>query len=167
MWVFYVAIVLIGIQLSHQIHPISKIAVGTPIKVYDVSSTSWTRFMFSSWTLWYQLIKKQGDRNESIKTLASFMRDMLASLSEVKDLAKIEMLRSVINIAVTRVDVCAKFIESCALRGFWGEFAHCLAVTCLIENRCRPPRSPVTVQPHCGHNSAIPKRFRRTEAEIQ
>jgi hypothetical protein len=51
----------------------------------------------------------------------------------VKDLAKIKMLRSVINIAVTRVDECAKFIESYAQRGFWGEFAHCLAVTYLIE----------------------------------
>jgi hypothetical protein len=75
----------------------------------------------------YQLIKKQGDRDESIQTLASFMRDMLASLSEVKDLAKIEMLRAVIKIAVTSVDECAKFIESYAQHGFWGESAHCLA----------------------------------------
>jgi hypothetical protein len=134
MWVFYFAVVLIGIQLSLQIHPISKIAVGALTKVYDVSSTSWIPFKFSSLTLLYQLIKKQGDRDESIQTLASFMRDMLASLSEVKDLAKIEMLRSVIKIAVTRVDECAKFIESYAQHGFWGEFAHCLAVTCLIGN---------------------------------
>jgi hypothetical protein len=133
-WAFYFAAVLIGIQLSCQIHPISKIAVGALTKLYDVSSTSWIWFKFSLLTLWYQLIKKQGDRDESIQTLASFMRDMLASLSEVKDLGKIEMLRAVINIAVTRVDECAKFIESYAQHGFWGEFVHCLAVTCLIEN---------------------------------
>jgi len=50
------------------------------------------------------------------------MRDMLASLSEVKDLRKIDMLQSVIKIALTRVDECAKFIESYAQHGFWGEF---------------------------------------------
>jgi hypothetical protein len=84
-------------------------------------------------TLWYELFKKQGHRDESIQTLASFMRDMLASLSEVKDLRKIEMLRSVIKIALRHVDECAKFIESYAQHIFWGEFARCLAVTCLID----------------------------------
>jgi hypothetical protein len=53
--------------------------------------------------------QKKGDRDESIQTLASFMRDMLASLSEVKDLSNIEMLQSVIKIAVTCVDECAEF----------------------------------------------------------
>jgi len=66
------------------------------------------------------------DRDESIQTLASFMRDMLASLSEVKDLRKIDMLQSVIKIALTRVDECAKFIESYAQHGFWGEFERLL-----------------------------------------
>jgi hypothetical protein len=125
---------LIDIQFSHQIHPISKIAVGAVTKAYEVSSTSWTRLKFSSSNLWYQLVKKQGDRNESIHALASCMRDMLESLSEVKDLGKIMVLRSVIKIAVTRVDECAKFIESYAQHGFWGGFAHSPAVTCLIEN---------------------------------
>jgi hypothetical protein len=36
----YFAVVLIGIQFSHQIHPISKIAVGALTKVYDVSGSS-------------------------------------------------------------------------------------------------------------------------------
>ena len=50
------------------------------------------------------------------------MRDMLASLSEVKDLDKIEMLRTVIGIAMTHVGECAEFINSYAQHGFWGEF---------------------------------------------
>src|ERR1700730_322650 len=53
------------------------------------------------------------------------MRDMLASLSEVKDLKKIEILRSIISIAMTRVGECAEFINSYAQHGFWGEFVHC------------------------------------------
>jgi len=48
MWVFYPAVVSIDIQLAHQIHPISKIAVGALTKAYDVSVTSRTRFMFGS-----------------------------------------------------------------------------------------------------------------------
>ena len=52
------------------------------------------------------------------------MRDMLASLTEVKDLNKIDMLRSVISIAMTRVGECAEFINSYAQHGFWGEFVH-------------------------------------------
>jgi hypothetical protein len=53
------------------------------------------------------------------------MRDMLAALSEMKDLNKIAMLRSVISIAMTRVGECAEFIISYAQHGFWGEFVHC------------------------------------------
>jgi len=49
------------------------------------------------------------------------MREMLASLSEVKDLNKIEMFRSVISVAMTRVRECAEFIVSYAKHGFWGE----------------------------------------------
>jgi len=52
------------------------------------------------------------------------MRDMLASLSEVKDLKKIEMLRSVISIAMTHVVECAKFINSYAQHGFWCKPLH-------------------------------------------
>jgi hypothetical protein len=48
---------------------------------------------------------------------------MLASLAAVKDLKKIEMLQSVIKIAMTCVHECAKFIISFAQHGFWGEFA--------------------------------------------
>jgi hypothetical protein len=62
------------------------------------------------------------------------MRDMRESLSEVKDLGKVKMLRPVIEIAVTRVDECANFIESYAQHGFRGECSHSPAVTCLIEN---------------------------------
>ena len=40
MWVFYPAVDPIEIQLAHQIHPISKIAVGALTKAYDVSVTS-------------------------------------------------------------------------------------------------------------------------------
>jgi hypothetical protein len=76
----------------------------------------------------YQLVKKQGQRDESIHGLASSMRDMLASLSEVKDLNKIEMLRSVINIAMTRVGESAEFIISYAEHGFWGELVRCLPI---------------------------------------
>jgi hypothetical protein len=78
--------------------------------------------------MWYQLIRNQGQRDESIQELASFMRDMLASLSEVKDLNKIEMLRSVISIAMTRVGECAEFINSYAQHGFWGELVRCLPI---------------------------------------
>jgi hypothetical protein len=56
------------------------------------------------------------------------MRDMLASLSEVQDLKKIEMLRSVISIAMTRVGQCAEFIISYAQHGFWGELVHYLPI---------------------------------------
>jgi hypothetical protein len=63
----------------------------------------------------------QAERDESIKALAASMRDMLESLSEVNDLAKIELLRSVITVAMTRVDECAKFINAYAQYGFWGD----------------------------------------------
>jgi hypothetical protein len=56
------------------------------------------------------------------------MRDMLASLFAVKDLNKIEMLRSLIGIAMTRVGECAEFINSYAEHGFWGEPIHCLPI---------------------------------------
>jgi len=76
--------------------------------------------------MWYQLVKGQGRRDESIRELASVMRDMLASLSEVKDLNKIEILRSLISTAMTRVAECAEFINSYAQHGFWGNRVHCL-----------------------------------------
>jgi hypothetical protein len=73
------------------------------------------------------------------------MRDMLASLSEVKDLNKIEMLRSVISIAMTRVGECAEFIISYAKHGFWGELSRCLLIdrshrlsqAASLVNRCQ------------------------------
>jgi hypothetical protein len=89
------------------------------------------------------------------------MRDMLESLSEVKDLGKIEMLRSVIKIAVTRVDECAKFIDSYAQHGFWGEFAHSPAVTCLIERGVgRLPRQSLS-----SHTADTIQRFQNAFAK--
>ena len=66
-------------------------------------------------------MKKQGVRDENIKALASSMRDMLASLSEIKDLEKIKILQSVITDAMTRIHDCAEFIQAYAQHGFWGE----------------------------------------------
>jgi hypothetical protein len=66
------------------------------------------------------------------------MRDMLASLSEVKDLEKIELLRSVIGLAMTRVRECAEFIDAYAQHGFWSEFVHHLPIVmshCLCPGR--------------------------------
>ena len=59
------------------------------------------------------------------------MREMLAHLSEVKDLNKIEMFRSVISVAMTRVRECAEFIVSYAKHVFWGELDRCLPIDML------------------------------------
>jgi hypothetical protein len=67
-----------------------------------------------------QLVKKQGDRDANIKALASSIRDMLASLSEIRDLEKIKLLHSVISDAMTRIRDCAEFISAYAQHGFWG-----------------------------------------------
>ena len=56
------------------------------------------------------------------------MRDMLASLSEIKELEKIEILQSVINDAMTRIYDCAEFIQAYAQHGFWGEFVRRMTV---------------------------------------
>ena len=69
-------------------------------------------------TCWCQLVKAQGDRDENIKALAASMRDMLAPLSEIQELAKIKLLQSGIDLAMTRIDDCAEFIKRTHDMGF-------------------------------------------------
>ena len=110
----------------------------------------------------------QAERDEGIKALASSMRDMLASLSEVNDLAKIELLRSVVALAMTRVNECANFINAYARHGFWGHSIYLVHLSAhLIPVISRPPRSSVAVESYGRHDRAISARFRRVEGKVQ
>jgi hypothetical protein len=107
---------------SNQIHPILKLGIKALTTIYDVSDACQNPSRASVSTCLCQLVKEQGDRDESIKALAASMRDMLASLSEIQDLEKIKLLQSAIDLAVTLIDDCAKFIKAYARHGFWGAF---------------------------------------------
>jgi hypothetical protein len=154
---------------SHQIHPISKVGIKALTTIYHVSNASQpSRGATSNLTCWRQLVKAQGDRDENIQALAAFMRDMLASLSEIQELEKkIKLLDSAIDLAMTRIDECAEFIIVYARHGFWGEPVRLAVAYVSYWNRNRPTDSPVANQPHCGYNSEIQRRFCSIEGEVQ
>ena len=137
--------------------------------IYDVSDASQTveRGHVQFLTCSCQLVKAQGDRDENIKALAASMRDMLASLSEIQELAKIKLLQSTIDLAMTRIDDCAEFIRVYARHGFWGELVRLPFAYVAYWNRNRPTDSPVANQTHCGYDSEIPRRFCSIEGEVQ
>jgi len=91
------------------------------------------------------------------------MRDMLASLSEVKDLSKIELLRSVIGIAMTRVAECAEFINSYAQHGFWGKHVHRLA----MDTSYRFSLGRLTRQSLSSYTADTIERFQKAFSHLQ